>query len=128
MLVIKPTLRGKFSLITLGNNTLQIAMPKPIHNVPRKIKKTIVIERRLIPTINVSNPTINAISFDDRLANLGAIGDMIAKAIKGKLVKKATLQLEKPISSRIVPINGPSEVIDGRKLNAIKITPIYRSV
>src|SRR5699024_11758212 len=107
---------GNFSLITPGNNTLQMAIPNPIQSVPKNRKNTMEMDRKLIPTINVNSPIVNAHSFENLLASLGVSGDIIAKAIKGKLVKKATLQLEKPTSSLIVPIKGPTDVIAGRKL------------
>ncbi len=116
-------LAGNFSFITPGKSTLQIAIPKPTKNVPKKIKNTIEMDRKQMPKISMNNPRTNVISFDNLLANFGAIGDIIAKAINGKLVRKAILQFEKPISSRIIPINGPTDVIAGRKLNATKITP-----
>src|SRR5690625_5258470 len=99
-----------------------------MHNVPKNIKKITEIDRRLIPIIKINRPNTNVISFDKLLAILGAIGDMMANAIKGKLVSNATLQLEKPTSSRIVPMSGPTDVIAGRKLNAINTTPITNKV
>src|SRR5690625_3211075 len=105
--------------MTLGNNTLQIAIPKPMQNVPKNKKNTIDMERKLMPSMSTVNPSTRLNSFDKRFANLGAIGETNAKTINGKLVNNATFQLENPISSRIVPINGPSEVSAGRKLKAI---------
>src|SRR5699024_2609233 len=76
-------------------------------------------ERSPIPVINNTNPIVRAHGFVTFLPKRGANGVMIAKAINGKLVRNATLQIEKPTSSRIVPINWPTEVIAGRTLNAI---------
>src|SRR5699024_12278516 len=61
-----------------------------------------------------------------RLASFGAIGEIIAKAIKGKLVIIPALQLANPISSRIVPSKGPTEVIAGLKLNPAIIIAIIK--
>src|SRR5699024_12302504 len=107
------------SLNTLGSNTLQIAIPKPIKNVPKNKKTNIEIDRKLIPINRTHKTNINARSLVNLLANLGAIGEINIKAIKGKLVNKAIFQFANPTSSRIVPISGPIEVIAGRKLKAI---------
>src|SRR5699024_219752 len=61
-----------------------------------------------------------------RLASFGAIGEIIAKAIKGKLVIIPALQLANPISYRIVPSKGPTEVIAGLKLNPAIIIAIIK--
>src|SRR5699024_8726649 len=107
------------SLITLGSNTLQIAIPNPIKNVPKNKKTIVEIDRKLIPINRTHKPNINARSLVNLLANLGAIGEINIKAIKGKLVNKAIFQFANPTSSRIVPISGPIEVIARRKLKAI---------
>src|SRR5699024_1902194 len=119
ILVITATLSGNFSLITLGSKTLQTAIPIPISKLPINKKATKDSERSPIPDNNNTKPIFRAHRFVTFLPKRGANGDMIAKAINGKLVRNATLQFEKPTSSRIVPINGPTEVIAGRKLNAI---------
>src|SRR5699024_3412706 len=55
---------------------------------------------------------------------LGTIGEIKANASNGKLVNKPALQFANPTSSRIIPINGPTDVMPGRKLNAAIIIPI----
>src|SRR5699024_1900473 len=110
---------GNLSLITLGSNTLQIAIPNPIKNVPKNKKTIIEIDRKLLPINRTHKPKINARSLVNLLAILVAIGETKIKVIKGMLVNKAIFQLANPTSSRIVPISGPIEVIAGRKLKAI---------
>src|SRR5699024_7335894 len=88
----------------------------PTNNVPINKKAIIDMERTAIPPRSNTNPITRAYSFVTRLPILATSGDMIANAIKGKLVNKPTLQLDRPISSRIIPSNGPTEVISGRKL------------
>src|SRR5699024_2546258 len=122
-LVMTATLSGNFYYITLGSNTLQMAIPSPINNVPINKKATIEIERNPIPAISTVNPIIKAHAFVTFLPNRGARGDIMAKAINGKLVRSATLQFENPTSSLMVPSRGPTDVIAGRKLNAMRITP-----
>src|SRR5699024_8418990 len=92
-------------------------------NVPKNKKTIIEIDRKLIPINRTHKPNINARSLVNLLSNLGEIGEINIKAIKGKLVNKAIFQFANPTSSRIVPISGPIEVIAGRKLKPIIITP-----
>src|SRR5690625_1467185 len=108
------TLAGNFSFIIPGKSTLQIAIPKPIHRVPKNIKNIMGIERKLITIINTNNSNANVVALESLFANSGARGDIIAKAINGKRVNKATFQLENPLSPRIGPVKGPIEVSDGR--------------
>src|SRR5699024_2017459 len=123
ILVITATISVNFSLIYLGSTMLQTSIHITNSKVPKKKKATKYSERSPIPVINNTNPIVRAHGFVTFLPKRGANGDMIAKAINGKLVRNATLQFEKPTSSRIVPINRPTEVIAGRKLNAIISTP-----
>src|SRR5699024_1953867 len=102
ILVITATLSGNFSLITLGRKTLKTAIPITISKVQINKKATKDRERNPIPVINNTNPIVRAHGFVIFFPKRGANGDMIAKAINGKLVRNATLQFEKPTSSRIV--------------------------
>src|SRR5699024_9931537 len=111
-----------------GKRTLQKAMPKPSNKVPPKIKKGMETERMDTPPINNISPKNKARSFVNRLPIFGANGDANAKDTNGKLVSSPTLQLDKPTSSRIVPINGPTEVMEGRKLNPTKMIAIIKRI
>ena len=121
--VIKAIRSGNFSLIKEGNKTLQIAMPDPNKNVPIKTNKRIAVERNNIPIINKHKPNKMALSLPILKESRGAKGEMRENAIRGILVKKATIPFDIFKSSRIIPSNGPTDVIAGRKLKAIKITP-----
>src|SRR5699024_5831117 len=109
------TFVGNLSLIILGNITFNIAMPIPANSDPLKNKKGHVTERTRMPIVNKTRPKTSARSFVYRCPNLGTSGDIKAKAISGKLVKIPALQFDKPTSSRIEPITGPTDVIAGRK-------------
>src|SRR5699024_10026584 len=122
-LVMNGTFVGNLSLITLGNRTFNIAMPIPAKSVPLNSKKAHDTERTRMPIVNQTRPKTVARSCVYRCANLGTSGDIKEKAIGGKLVKIPALQFDKPASSRIEPITGPTDVIAGRKLNATKTIP-----
>jgi len=125
--VINAIFKGKLSFIMLGNNTLQIAIPVPIIRVPIIKRVKIEIDRIEIPAMIKSNPITIARSLVNFLASFGTIGDIKAKAIKGRLVNRPAVPLEILMSSLIKPINGPTDVIAGRKLNATKTIPIINT-
>src|SRR5699024_6823067 len=122
-LVIKPTFAGNFSLITPGKSTLQIAIPSQTNNVSINKRTITEMERTEIPINSRIRPNNNIRSFEYRLPSFGAAGDMSAKAISGKLVSNPALQFDSPISFRIIPISGPTDVIAGRRLNATMTIP-----
>src|SRR5699024_5470353 len=117
------TFVGNLSLITLGNRTFNIAMPIPAKSVPLNSNKDDVGERTSMTIVNKTRPKTSARSFVYRCHKLGTSGDIKEKASIGKLVKIPALQFDKPTTSRIEPITGPTDVIAGRKLNATKTIP-----
>src|SRR5699024_1509043 len=126
--VIKPTFNGKRSLIILGNKTLQTAIPRPTHKVPKNKRKFIGNVRMVIPNTSKAKPITKVSSVDIFLAMLAVNGDKIAKAIKGKLIIKATFQFSNCKSSRMSPITGPTDVIAGLKLKATRIILIINKI
>src|SRR5699024_779166 len=98
-------------------------MPKPTKAVPINNNAIIETERMDIPIKITISPIIIVSSFVNFLDSVGTKGDTIANANSGKLVNKPTDQFEMPISSRIIPINGPTEVIPGRKFIDAKTIP-----
>lgn len=92
--------------------------------VPINRVKVTGIDLIQIPTVNRDNPNKIALVSPKVLDILGAIGEKIAKAIKGRLVIVPALQLSRSSSSRIFPNSGPTEVIAGRRLIPIIIIAI----
>ncbi|MEB2774931.1 hypothetical protein SYJ56_06415 [Algoriphagus sp. D3-2-R+10] len=58
---------------------------------------------------------------------LGAKSEKVANVSKGSVVRNPARPLDKPKSSRINGINGPTDAIDVRKLIETKIIPVIRS-
>src|SRR5699024_7504 len=120
-LVINGTLSGKRSLIIPGSKTFAIAIPIPIKIVPVNNNGTNATDLITRPTTKIIIPAIIVVSFVYFILIFGTIGDIIPKAIKGRLVKIPILKFDKERLSRKRSIIGPTEVIAGRKLEAIRI-------
>src|SRR5699024_277929 len=123
-LVICPTLCGNFSLITAGNSTFIIAIPAPTIAVPINNNDGCGIERMPTATKSKTIPNKTARSFPIRRPIFGASGLTTANAMSGRLVISPALQFSRYMSSRMVPSNGPTEVIAGLRLKPATIMAI----
>src|SRR5699024_3361141 len=124
--VMTPTFLGNLSLIIPGIRTFKIAIPAPTINVPRNNKETQVAERISKPNVKKIIPNVTASSFVNFALIAGTIVERNENATSGNVVSKPTDQLETPKSSRIIPSNGPTEDITGRKLNEANKIPAIK--
>ncbi|MMZ59813.1 hypothetical protein D1872_218670 [compost metagenome] len=121
--VIRPIFFGNSCLIMLGNSTFPIAIAIPSKAVPRNSVPTAGTERKRIPAVKTSKLTSNVASIPILRAILGANGERSAKANNGKVVSMPANAFDMPVSSRMTPINGPTDVSGARKLDATSIIP-----
>src|SRR5699024_3639738 len=98
----------------------------PTINVPRNNKETQGAERISKPNVKKIIPNVTASSFVNFALIAGTIGERNANATSGNVVSKPTVPLERPKSSRIIPSNGPTEDIPGRKLNEANKIPAIK--
>src|SRR5699024_12588234 len=110
-----------------GSHTLPSELATPISAVPMNNVLTPVTERRLLPSAKISIENKIVPSIPDRFANLGEIGEIKAKAIKGSVVIVPITVFDTPKLSRMAGISDPTEVSGARKLEAISKIPAKRS-
>src|SRR5690606_37791768 len=122
-LVMMPAFVGKYFFTIAGSGTLQLAIPIPIKADPKNRMATLLVFRTKIPINNTIRLKKSVSSVPRFLAILGAVNENTANPNSGKVVIIPATPLEMPRSARISPINGPTDVIAGRKLNAINMMP-----
>lgn len=93
-------------------------MARPITSVPRNKLMTEGAERNIIPAVSTAKLAIKVNSKPIRRAILGASGDRIAKAIRGKELSIPVVVLDKLTWERIASNNGPNPVMEARRLAA----------
>lgn len=98
-------------------------MARPITVVPINSIYNDDIERNKISPVSRIRLTRRVFSKPKRCDILGANSDRAANANKGRVVTSPICAFDTPVSLTIVPINGLTDVLEDRKLEAIKTIP-----
>src|SRR5699024_6309692 len=103
--------------------TLPIAIARPIKAVPINNRLIPVIERNIIPINKTTKDNAIVLSIPLRFEILGANGERIANAIKGKVVIIPAVALRSPISSRIHLTSAPTDLRGSLKVERAMVPP-----
>jgi len=103
-----------------------MAIPRSM--VPRNNSGIYPKALRTIPTVNKSNAPDNVFSIPNRLVKSGVNVDKIPNATNGSVVSKPNIELDKPVASRIIAINGPTPDNAGLRLKPISIIPAINKI
>lgn len=103
-----------------------MAIPKSI--VPRNNNGIYPKALSTIPAVNKSKAPDNVFSIPNRLVKSGVKVDKTPNAISGSVVSKPNIELDKPVASRIIAINGPTPDNAGLRLKPISIIPAINKI
>lgn len=124
--VIKPSFSGNLNLIKGIKSTLAITIPIPVRAVPRNNNSIPPKTRRITPSVRIEIPRNMALPIPNRFPIAGAKREKVANVSKGSVVRNPASPLDKPKSSLIKGISGPTEAIEVRRLIEIKRMPVIR--
>src|SRR6266536_1135067 len=125
--VIAPVRSGKSRFTRLGTSTLPAVIASPSRAVPPSSVTTGPLERSRMPPLSTTRLASSVRSVPKRRASLGTTGESTPKASSGRVVTRPASPLEIPVSPRIAPVSGPTDVIAARRFKASRRIPAASS-
>src|SRR6266498_420852 len=116
--VIHPVRSGKSRFTRPGSSTLPAALANPSRVVPPNSAATGPLERSRMPATSTTMLASSVRSMPKRRPSRGANDDSAPNASSGRVVIRPASPWEMPVSPRISPTSGPTEVIAARRLPA----------
>ncbi len=99
------------------------AIPDPSTAVPSSRAGTFPAERTSSPATSTTSAAWSARSIPIRRAIRAAHGETPANASSGRVVTSPAAAEDMPVSARMSPTSGPTDVSGGRRLAAISMHP-----